>query len=325
MSSTYFHTQLPWSSGEKENRTFTRITHSVLAVTLLGAVIVQWVNLPEQTREEKAALPPQLARIIQPKVPPPPPVVEPEPVVKETPPVIEEKPEPKPEPEKPKVVEVEKPKPAPAPKPDDTVRQAKETARQSGLLAYQDTFAGMRNELSLANVADTKTIEGAGKSAQTQRKRIGQEVASQASGGLKNASISETIGARGELEGRRTTEFSAPEAGAASLAAKRVEEEARVIGDRDLEAIRKTLDANKGAVYALYHRALRQNPDLEGKVVVSLTIEPDGTLSVVDLISSELNDSTLEQKLLTRIRMIQFGAQNVKQTKLEYSFTFLPY
>ena len=328
MSTAYFHSQLPWASGEQENRIFTRITYGVLAFTLVFALVVQFIQLPEQSREEKESLPPQLARIIQTKVPPPPPpVIEPEPVVKETPPVVEQKPEPV----KPKEPEVVKPKPTPKPevKPEpseaEIVKQAKETASQSGLLAFKDDFASMRNDLSLTNKADTNTFEGAGKSEETSRKRIGQEVVTGNSGGLKNDGISQNIGARGELAGRKTTEYTAPEEGAASLAAKRIEEEAQIIGDRDVELIRKTLDANKSAVYALYRRALRQNPDLEGKVTVKLTIEPDGSLSLVELMSSELDDSDLEQKLMTRIRMINFGAANVKQTQLEYAFNFLPY
>ena len=331
-TTTYFQTQLPWASSEQENKRFSRITYITLAITLLLAVIVQWVQLPEQTREEKESLPPQLARIIQPKEPPPVPKVEPEPVPQEKPPVVEEKP--KPPPPKPPEPEVVKPKPKPEPKPvppppepteAEKVAQARENAKQTGLLAFQDDLASMRSDLSLNNMADTQTIEGAGQAEETSRKHIGQAVAASNSGGLKNAEISQNIGARGELAGRRTTEFSAPEEGAASLAAKRIEEEAQVIGDRDVESIRKTLDANKGAVYSLYRRALRQDPELEGKVTVMLTIEPDGRLSVVQLINSELEDEALEQKLLARIRMINFGAANVKQTQLEYAFNFLPY
>ncbi len=333
MSTAYFQTQLPWTASEGENKRFTRITYTILAITLVLALIVQWVQLPEQTREEKESLPPQLARIIQPKVPPAPPEVKPEPIPEEKPPVVEEKPKPPPpKPPEPEVVKPKpkpEPKPAPAPEPEPTeaekVAEARENAKQTGLLAFQDDLASMRNDLSLSNMADTQTIEGAGQSEQTTRKRIGQEVATTSSGGLKNADISQNIGARGELAGRRTTEFSAPEEGAASLAAKRIEEEAQIIGDRDVESIRKTLDANKGAVYSLYRRALRQDPELEGKVTVLLTIEPDGRLSLVELISSELEDSALEQKLLARIRMINFGAANVKQTQLEYAFNFLPY
>ncbi len=326
MSGHYYQTQLPWAASDGENETFSRITYACLGLTLILALIVQWVQLPEQTREEKAALPPQLARILKPVTPEPPPEIKPEPVVKEKPPIVETPPEPKPE-LKPKVEQV-KPKPAPqAPKvtQEEKVAQARENAKQTGLLAFADDIASMRNDISLNNMANTETIEGAGKKEQTRRKRVGQQMATSTSGGLQNAEISQNIGSRGELAGRKTTEFVAPEEGAASLATKRIEQESQVVGDRDIELIRKTLDANKGAVYSLYRRALRQDPALEGKVTVALTIEPDGSLSEVTLVSSELDNEALEKKLLARIRMINFGAANVKQTKLEYAFNFLPY
>lgn len=324
MSSIYFQTQLPWSSSEQENRLFSKITYACLIIAVAFALVINWVQLPEQTRKEKETLPPQLARILKPKPLPPPPEVKPKPQPK----VEQPKEEIKPKPQQPvkKVQPAVKPRPVPVEKTkEEKVAEARENAKQTGLLAFSDDLASMRSDINLANVANTKTIEGAGKQEQTSRKRIGKQIATPTSGSLKNASISQNIGAKGELEGRRTTEFTAPEEGAASLAAKRIEVESQVIGNRDIEQIRKVLDANKGAVYALYRRALRQNPDLEGKVTVSLTIEPSGSLSSVTLVSSELEDEELENKLLARIRMINFGAADVAQTKLEYAFNFLPF
>ena len=92
-----------------------------------------------------------------------------------------------------------------------------------------------------------------------------------------------------------------------------------------MDSIRQTLDANKGAVYSLYRRALRQDPSIEGKLTVRLTIEPDGTLSSVKLINSELEAPDLVEKLIGRIGLINFGAQNVTTTELEYAFNFLPF
>lgn len=325
MSSIYFQTQLPWSSSEQENRLFSKITYACLIIAVVFAMVVNWVQLPEQTREEKETLPPQLARILKPKTLPPPPEVKPKPQPK----VEQPKEAIKPKPQQPvKTVQpaVKKPKPVPVEKTkEEKVAEARENAKQTGLLAFSDDLASMRSDINLANVANTKTIEGAGEQEQTSRKRIGKQIATSTSGSLKDASISQNIGAKGELEGRRTTEFTAPEEGAASLAAKRIEVESQVIGNRDIEQIRKVLDGNKGAVYALYRRALRLNPDLEGKVTVSLTIEPNGSLSSVVLVNSELEDESLENKLLARIRMINFGAADVAQTKLEYAFNFLPF
>lgn len=145
------------------------------------------------------------------------------------------------------------------------------------------------------------------------------------SGGVASAEVSSTIGAAGSLEGRRSTEFVAASEGQATLATKRIEAEQDVIGNRDLDKIRQVLDANKGSVYALYRRALRQDPSIEGKLTVKLVIEPNGALSSVTLISSELNAADLVDKLLRRIRLINFGEAKVTQTQLEYAYNFLPY
>lgn len=327
-----WQSQLPWSSGEPENQRFNRFTSIALAVTLALAVAVKWQDLPEQPRAEREKLPPQLAKIIQAKAPPPAPKIEPKPVPKPEPkPVVKEAPKPEVKPEakpkpavKPEPQPVVVPPPPPEPTQAEKVAQARENAKQSGLLAFQDDLASMREGLSLNNLANTQTVEGAGKAEQTQRKLIGKKVAS-TSGGVNLGAATTDIGARGTLDERKTTEFAAPEKGVASLAAKRIEEEQQVIGDRDIESIRRVLDANKGAVYALYRRALRQDPSLEGKVTVKLVIEPDGSLSLVSLIDSELEAPELERKLLSRIRLINFGPDTVTQTELEYAFNFLPY
>ena len=327
--STY-HMQLPWSVGEKENRLFRRFTYGALGLTLSAALVISWQDLPEPTREEKTRLPPQLARIIKAKTPPPPPIVEP---VKQPEPKkqVVKKPEVKKEvvqPPKPIPVKTVKPPPEIKAEPQidkqEQVKKARETASKTGVLAFSDQLMAMRQSVSVDNLANTEQIKGAGKQQKTQRKTIGKKVTS-TSQGVNSASLSTNVGAKGSLEGRKTTEFVAPEEGTAALATKRIEQETQVIGDRDVESIRKTLDANKGAIYSLYRRALRKDPSLQGKMAVKLVIEADGSVSDVSLVHSELQAPELERKLLARIGLIQFGAENVTQTKLEYAFNFLPF
>ena len=93
---------------------------------------------------------------------------------------------------------------------------------------------------------------------------------------------------------------------------------------RSAQSVRKVMDANKGAVYGIYNRALRQNPTLVGQLSFSMVIEPSGKVSAVTVLNDELNDQTLINKLLARIRMINFGAEPVEQTTVNYSFDFLP-
>jgi len=97
-----------------------------------------------------------------------------------------------------------------------------------------------------------------------------------------------------------------------------------VAGGRDMESIRRVFEQHKGAIYAIYNRALRSAPGISGKYVFHIVIEPDGRISKITLISSELGDGTLEQKLLARIRVIDFGPEDVVATPVNYKFDFLP-
>lgn len=327
-----FVTELPWSSSEGENKRFKQIVLVVLFFTLVFAAVIKWQELPERPRAEKEKVPAQLTKLMAArKVEPPKPIVPPKPI--EPPKVEPEKPkevkkEPvkaKPEPPK-EAVPKPKPKPIPVKVPTqaELTEQAKTKAKQSGLLAFQDDLASMRDNPSVNNLANTETIKGAGASNQTQRKFVGKKV-SGASGGVDTSRLTSNVGSKGELAGRKTTEYVAPSEGLASLAAKQVQTEDTVLGSRDVESIRKVLDANKGAIYAIYRKALRSDPSLQGKVTVNLQIEPNGALSAVKLVFSELDSAQVESKLLNRIRLINFGEQQVTQTLLDYSFNFLPF
>jgi len=332
-----FVTVLPWSSSELENKRFKIITAVVLLLTLVFAAVVKWQELPERPRAEKEKVPAQLTRLMTPrKVEPPKPIPEPKPVIPKPEPKVEK---PKPVPPKPvepkkiplkevKPKEVKKAPPKPVkvkvPTQAELTEQAKTKAKQSGLLAFQDDLASMRDDASLSNLADTDTIKGAGASNQTQRKFIGKKVAGN-SGGVNTSQLTTNTGSKGELAGRKNTEYVAPTEGSASLAAKQIEIEDSVVGSRKTESIRQVLDANKGAIYAIYRKALRSDPSLQGKVTVKLSIEPNGAVSKVELVFSELNAPEVENKLLRRIKLINFGQQNVTTTLLDYSFNFLPF
>ncbi len=77
---------------------------------------------------------------------------------------------------------------------------------------------------------------------------------------------------------------------------------------RSRESIQTVFDQNKGAIYAIYNRALRSNPDLQGKVVFHLQINAQGQVTECRIVSSELKDATLTQKLIARIKLFNFGA-----------------
>ena len=95
-------------------------------------------------------------------------------------------------------------------------------------------------------------------------------------------------------------------------------------GEIGREEIERVFDRNKGAIYALYNRALRQNPALEGKLVLRLTITPDGKVTSCEVVSSELGDPDLEQKLVQRVLLFQFDAKDVETITTTKPIDFFP-
>src|SRR5690606_6983875 len=136
--------QLPWSSARDNDGRFTRILLILLAALLVLVIVIPLIDVPEIPRAEKEKLPPQLARVVLEKQELTPPI----PV---EPPKVEEK---KPE-EKPPEEKKPEPKPIDRPEPVKTVEQARETAKVSGLLQFQDELMEMRD------IVDTSTLESA--------------------------------------------------------------------------------------------------------------------------------------------------------------------
>ena len=93
---------------------------------------------------------------------------------------------------------------------------------------------------------------------------------------------------------------------------------------RSIEEIKLVFEKNKGAIYAIYNRALREEPGLQGKVVLELKIAPAGNVLECRIISSELKAPELESKLLARIRQFDFGAKDVDQMNVTWPVDFLP-
>lgn len=93
---------------------------------------------------------------------------------------------------------------------------------------------------------------------------------------------------------------------------------------RSVEDVRLIFERNKGAIYAIYNRALRDDPSLQGKVVLELKIAPAGRVEGLRIVSSELKAADLESKLLARIRQFDFGAKDVETLVVTWPVDFLP-
>lgn len=307
--------ELPWSSAAREDRQFAIITVLVAVLFLPVALWIPSLQVPEVERSETEQVPPQLARLVERPKPvvapePKPPEPEPEPVAKEEP---VPKTEPKPGVAKPEPIPKSKPEPVAANR--QTAEQAREKASRSGLLAMKERLASLRTPAA---------SEPEGLRANTRAEVSAQNVNSprevfQGSGGVTESA---TPQAQVAVQGHQVKEVKTV-AKAVSTAARQARPESSV-GERAMSNIRKVFDAQKTALYSLYRRELRQDPTLEGKLLLELIIEPDGSVSACQVVSSELGNPPLEQRIAMRVRLFNFGADDVETRKVRFPIDFLP-
>ena len=210
----------------------------------------------------------------------------------------------------------------------DRKSRAREKAGKAGLLPFVDQLAELRDSKALTSITSggTSYTGAVGDSPQVERALITSK-AGVGSGGINTAGMSRNTGGSG-LGGRSTTQVSS---GLAALggggSGGSADEEGGGDGQRasrSREEIERVFDQNKGAIYALYNRALRENPELQGKLVLKLTIEASGEVSMVEVVSSELADQELERKLVQRIRMFRFLEKDVPPVTTTKPIDFFP-
>ena len=143
------------------------------------------------------------------------------------------------------------------------------------------------------------------------------------SGGINIANISRSSGGGGggEMAGVRTTQVASNIAGAGGV--DRPLSAGGVAGRTD-EEIQIVFDRYKAALYRLYNRELRKDPTLRGQLVLQLTIEPDGSVSLCNLQASDMNAPELANQVVTRVSGFDFGAKDVPAVTIVYPIDFLP-
>lgn len=295
-----------WGVVADADRRFRILSTACISLVLAVLVVLHFWEIVEQ----QEASPPIRVTLLPPPPPPPPKIeraaVEPKPVPK---------PVPRPE-SKPRPVERATPVPAPA------APSARELASRSGLMAMRDQLSAMRGSTPAAGPRELLR-----ESAVSGSRRSGEVVATaatQTSGGIGNAARSvSAVQGTGSLGARRTAEVQS------SLPSGRTDPGG--VGDaeggsRSLKDLQLAFDRNKSSLFSIFNRMARESADLgAGKIVVSLTIAPDGSVTRCDLVSSSFENPELEQKIIARVRMLNFGAKNVPPyTYSNYPINFLP-
>lgn len=310
--------ELPWQLRPSDAARQRRWFSVCFGIALIAGILVPWLPLPENeipVPEISAAVPIQVM-LEQPRRLPPPP-----PPPKEIPPPraeVAQAPKAAPIPTRdPKPV----PQPATAAAPEPTP-DAREVASAAGLMAFKDTLATLRGAVDKGRLAATGTDNhgSPGAAAGIDRSQLAARQGARSAGVNDGALSRETGGVA--LAGRETTRVDAPASGSdPTTAADRNAPDPR---QRSIEDVRRVFDANKGAIFAIYHRALRSDPALRGEVVLELMIAPGGAVTEIRVVASEMRDDDLLERLLSRIRMFDFGERDVAPTRINYPVHFLP-
>jgi TonB family protein len=311
----YREYELPWSSDSNQDRKFQRLLGITFLVVLVLGLVWPFLPTPEPDPYEIEEIPPRIAQLLleEKPLPPPPP-----------PPQKEEEPEPEPDdPEPEQVVETEpEAEPEPVPEPEVDLTEVAREQAQAAFMPFAEDLADLVDQELLDKVADDRDLSASvGEAARNERSMITSKVGT-ASSGINTAAMSRNTGGSG-IAGRSTTQVKNPVAGIGPAGgASRTGSSGKA--SRSREEIELVFDKNKGAIFALYNRALRMDPTLEGKLVLRLTIAPNGQVTFCEVVSSELNDPELENKLVQRIKLFRFEAKDVEAITTTKPIDFFP-
>lgn len=305
----YREYELPWTTGAEQDKKFRRLLGIVFLIFGVLSLVWPFIPVPEPDPYDVQNIPRRIAQLLLEERPLPPP----------PPPVQETQAEPEPEPvETQQAVEPE-PKPEPVP---DRREVARERA-QAAMMPFTEDLADLVDNSLLEKLADERNLSASvGQSVRNERSMITSNVGT-ASRGINTANMSRDTGGTG-IAGRSTTRVASPVAGIGQSGAGASRTGSSGKASRSREEIELVFDKNKGAIFALYNRALRRNPSLEGKLVLRLTIAPNGVVTFCEIVSSELGDAELERKLVQRVKLFRFLAKDVEAITTTKPIDFFP-
>ena len=311
----YREYDLPWTTGQDQERKFRRLLGIIFLICAVIGLLWPFIPVSEPDPYDIEEIPPRIAQLLleeKPLPPPPPPPkeeeAEPEPEEAEPEKVVEAEPEPEPEPE-------------PAPEPDRE-EVAREQA-QAALMPFAEDLADLVDKDLVEQMSDDRLLTASvGEAVRNERSMITSK-AGAASRGINTASMSRNTGGTG-IAGRATTKVTSPVAGIGKSGGSASRTGSSGKASRSREEIELVFDKNKGAIFALYNRALRMDPSLEGKLVLKLTIAPSGLVTMCEVVSSELGDPDLERKLVQRIKLFRFEARDVEAITTTKPIDFFP-
>jgi hypothetical protein len=298
-----------WSQGGEDDRRFRKTATHLLLACLAFALILPWIPLPTPEPEAVADVPERVITLMMQEKPKPKPVEVPVQPPKQ---IAQIKPVEKVEPPKTVKPAAEEPKPDDAPGP------------AQGILAFREKLDSFKDAPIVARLGSQAKINNADSSAQPERSMLTTN-APGSSGGIHLAALSRDFGSggdeRGAIRGAALTRASSKIS--ASGGNDRPLSDGAVLSRTD-EEIQIVFDRYKAALYRLYNRELRNDPTLQGKMILRLTIEPDGSVSACALHATDMHAPELVTQVVEKVHTFDFGAKDVPAITIVYPIDFLP-
>jgi hypothetical protein len=225
--------------------------------------------------------------------------------------------------------------------------EPKQKVGNAGILAFKDKIASLAQDTVVVPLgADARHVAADEVGRPSVRSLLASNTPG-SSGGINVASLSRTVGGGGGggggggnggggVGGRGTGDGRAGAGGFGGGGGRAVSPITGITGAdrpkahsgpgaaRTDEEIQIVFDRYKASFYRLYNRELRNNPALKGQMVLRLTIEPDGSVSMCALQSTDMDAPDLATQVVGRVRTINFGAKDVPAVTIVYPIDFLP-
>lgn len=309
-----FELQLPWEGTREQDEKFKYILKRTLLALLLFCLILPWLPIFDAQDEPEE-------KVVKTKILLKPQFIEPtkQRKVAKLKPELEQI---KKTPAKKLGQEAAPNKVAQKSSVDNKKANKKSNANNVGVAAFKNQLSALRKSVNVNKFQNKNVARTGGNTQKSNPNTFNDNQITQTSGGLADKSISSS-GANTQLASRTAAEVSGPVLAESYQAGGRDYGTGKSTG-RDMESIRRTFEKHKGAINTIYVSALRKNPGLQGKFLFQILIEPDGTISEIQLISSELGSPSLENNLLQRFSTINFGPEDVDATPVRYTWNFLP-
>jgi hypothetical protein len=227
--------------------------------------------------------------------------------------------------------------------------EPKQKVGNAGILAFKDKFASLAQDtVAVPLGADARHVAADDVGRPSARSLLTNDTPG-SSGGINLASLSRSVGGGGGggggggnggggVGGRGAGPNGSGGGGIGGVGTDRVVSTIAPITGADRpkarggpgsartdEEIQIVFDRYKASFYRLYNRELRNNPALKGQMVLRLTIEPDGSVSMCALQSTDMDAPDLATQVVGRVRTINFGAKDgVPAVTIVYPIDFLP-